>query len=297
MNVLLDPNSVFIDELTWNNEIERDNFLTDLFDIIDAISDTKKSVTFWTEELETILWNSPQLNPWKSINNYKFSLIPIIYTKLRSKYLYVDISDNSCTTNPEISYSYTNAEIREIFLRTSDSLLQNNVEFFFFLSIPNKLLDEIKFSGVMNDYVPKLLKEKSCYYKRIPFFMDYWPLNTTNIEIKKFTKCLDIIRLIEFPNKKWLYQFDYLESFTKSILDLHENKRYNLLLKCAKRLCYSNAESQVDGVLQDEYIVQSKERRFRVSSRPTSQRIHYDFNERVFVFIKFYNVGEHDDAL
>jgi hypothetical protein len=71
-----------------------------------------------------------------------------------------------------------------------------------------------------------------------------------------------------------------------------------ILAAMAKRLSMTTEEAGRDGALHDENLAgQDRVRRFRVTQRPTSKRIHYTFKDGVIEFVMFYDVGEHDDGL
>ena len=56
-------------------------------------------------------------------------------------------------------------------------------------------------------------------------------------------------------------------------------------------------DASKDPTLQDEKIEQRKERRFRVTQKPTQTRIHYFYDNNEIIFERFYDVGQHDVGL
>ena len=103
---------------------------------------------------------------------------------------------------------------------------------------------------------------------------------------------------LEFPDKQILYRYVFKKEFLRDILYCDLDRRRKLLSQMVKRLTLTNQQAGSDSTLQDEYIQQQEERRFRVTQRPTSVRVHYIFNQSgEIVFLKYYGAGEHDDGL
>lgn len=92
--------------------------------------------------------------------------------------------------------------------------------------------------------------------------------------------------------------FDFSTPFLKKLSNTTEDK-LRIMEMIAKRLSKTTAEAGRDPVLQDESIggKTSLVRRFRVTPRPSSKRIHYKFEDRKIIFTMFYDAGEHDDGL
>jgi len=49
--------------------------------------------------------------------------------------------------------------------------------------------------------------------------------------------------------------------------------------------------------LNDEYLKQKKQYRFRVTQRPFSTRIQYEFINGFIRILNYYDEGEHDEGL
>lgn len=97
-----------------------------------------------------------------------------------------------------------------------------------------------------------------------------------------------------------MIDFEFKKAFVKKLLYVREDK-LRILELIAKRLSKTTAEAGRDPVLQDENIEgksnNDKVRRFRITPRPSSKRIHYKFERSMIVFTMFYDAGEHDDGL
>ena len=120
----------------------------------------------------------------------------------------------------------------------------------------------------------------------------YWP--RTIDETNKFELLLEIAFKRLDNEAKNEYQFS--NSFLR---DLIKTQKYyeRIVNSVAKRLTLTAMEASRDPHLQDEYLTQSNEHRFRVTPRPSSTRIHYDYVMGSLRFLRFYGEGEHDDGL
>ena len=78
--------------------------------------------------------------------------------------------------------------------------------------------------------------------------------------------------------------------------DVYQFKK-EILRSITKKLIFTVDEARQDINLRDEYIRQTNEYRFRVTPRPNSTRIHYTFIDNKIIFLRYYDIGEHDDGL
>lgn len=295
----LEPTSLFISDDEWQDDETRDNFLESLLDILNIIDGLALHKILWTEGLENLFWTSPQLNPWREYGNYKLSIIPILYNKFNSNYEFVSASITEATLEPELYCPETLEEVKAEFLKLSDSLVTNEMKFHLILGNHNTKVDSLLvISSDGKTFNPSLVKGKCDYCKCIDYDKFFWPTSFSVEEIKKFRIGIEIARLAEFPKTNFRYAFEFRKSFIKDIIDIAEDKRKNVLLKLAKRLCSNAKEASEDPTLQDEYIGKVKEFRFRVTPRPSSTRIHYIFSGNATIeFLRYYGFGEHDDGL
>jgi hypothetical protein len=79
MNTVLDPALIFIAENEWNDDEKRDGFLKHLCDNFVIIDTYALTSIYWTDTLETCLWSSPQLPPWRRNVDWRNSLVPLFY--------------------------------------------------------------------------------------------------------------------------------------------------------------------------------------------------------------------------
>ncbi|PZV08774.1 MAG: hypothetical protein DCF22_19690 [Leptolyngbya sp.] len=120
----------------------------------------------------------------------------------------------------------------------------------------------------------------------------YWPDNID--EIEKFDRLLKIVfKKLDGEPK---YEYEFSNAFLKDVVKA-QNYREQIIEYIAKRLTLTKQEAAKDMHLQDEYLAQKKEYRFRVTQRPSSTRIHYKYVNKRLRFLRYYGEGEHDDGL
>ncbi|MGA2159805.1 MAG: hypothetical protein ABSG90_11385 [Dehalococcoidia bacterium] len=124
---------------------------------------------------------------------------------------------------------------------------------------------------------------------------DYWPHFLEEKGV--FLDALEIVRVRDFNNLPFLYKFEFSNQFMDEIAAAGSN-RLRILQQIVKRLILTRQNAARDGSLQDEYISTEREHRFRVTPRPSSIRIHYNYlNGNDIKFLHYYDVGHHDDGL
>jgi hypothetical protein len=120
----------------------------------------------------------------------------------------------------------------------------------------------------------------------------YWPSNID--EEGKFNTALEIA--FKKLDKQPIYEYEFSKSFLKDIIKV-QNHRTSIIEWTAKRLTLTKQEAAKDSYLQDEYLKQKKEYRFRITQRPSSTRIQYKYVNKKIKFLSYYDEGEHDDGL
>lgn len=91
--------------------------------------------------------------------------------------------------------------------------------------------------------------------------------------------------------------FRFTEGFIRSVVDVDVRFREPVVARIVQRIGLSVQEAAASGQLHDEEIRQASCRRFRVTQRPTSTRIHYDFQDGALRFLQYYTAGQHDSGL
>jgi len=123
----------------------------------------------------------------------------------------------------------------------------------------------------------------------------YWPRNRR--DVRSLDKALEITRSTYLPHSDFLYRFEYSPQFAKDIVGVRDN-RGRILRQMARRLTMTEHEAASDGSLRDEVVHSSGERRFRVTPKPSSTRIHYVYKgSKALLFKRYYDAGHHDDGL
>ncbi len=61
MRTVFDPGNLFVSESDWHDKEKKDIFLLHLLENLDHINEYKITKVYWTDELENLLWDSPQL--------------------------------------------------------------------------------------------------------------------------------------------------------------------------------------------------------------------------------------------
>lgn len=176
MKAVFEPEILFISESDWQDPEKRDVFLNHLLETLENINNYKITKVYWTDDLEELLWEHPQLPPWRRDRDWNLQIVPIIYRAFN---------------------------IAREFIQSDESL-------------------------------------SSCLMQPV--------LNCSCFEGLALSSFLELMHI-------------------------------------------------VDSHLQDEYLKQKKEYRFRITQRPSSTRIHYKYVDKKMKFLRYYDEGEHDDGL
>ena len=113
--------------------------------------------------------------------------------------------------------------------------------------------------------------------------------------MQKFKDCLNIYN--KKSSVESIYEYKFSKQFLVDFLGSEKRFRDHIIEKVGLRLSMSLQDASKDPTLQDKEIKLRKERRFRVTPRPTSTRIHYSYDKKKneIIFERFYT--EHDDGL
>ena len=203
---------------------------------------------------------------------------------------------------PHIKSDYKKEEIFKNFLSLIHYIIDLNKETLLCLGIKNRMrknTDKYHFSCEChpNALTPYSINKPEDFLNYIDIENKYWPKNMDEKEIKNFRISLEIMRLITFPDKKFLFNYKFARTFIKDIIDT-EKYRDKILKNMVKLLISTKQEAASNPNLKNEYIEHKKEYRFRVTQRPSSTRIHYIFNDqKILIFKNYYREGKHDDGL
>lgn len=295
---IFEPSLVLISDENWNNETYKDAFL-DLFlthlELLDKYDLTK---IYWTDELNAILFESPNEHPWHP-SDLSTPLILTIYQKFYQLHELIPAFETVCNATPPLKINYQKTEAQEEFLKMVHTLIDFEEPSFLCVGLENQLKspDNYIFSCDCHEtsYVPTLLNQPKDWLQYVDIVDKFYPKNIDEFE-DKMALAFDFIKYRDYDDADLEYDFEFTKRFKKSIL----NERVHceaILEKMTKKLVLTSAEARQDPQLHDEYINRVDEYRFRVTQRPSSTRIHYTFEDDKITFLKFYGEGEHDEGL
>ncbi|MGV0105300.1 hypothetical protein NSTCB13_04020 [Nostoc sp. DSM 114160] len=295
MKNVFEPSCLFISEVKWKDEIKRDEFLEHLLDNLSNINHHEITKVYWTDKLEELLWDYPQLPPWRQDKDWSNSIIPVIYNLFRNTQEFLQNTKNlpACLVQPDLTNDSFKEIIMNSFLELMHILIDKNENVYMCLGV-DKIKQEYTFlcnchSCVLN---PIMIKKSVDWLESIDLTTTYWPTSVDDID--KISKALDVI--FEKNNIKPIYEYEFSKIFLKDLINVRNHKK-DILYSIAKRLTLTKQQAAKDGALQDEHIKQKKEYRFRVTQRPYSTRIHYESIAKKIRFLKYYDEGEHDNGL
>lgn len=307
MNTLLDPSILFISEEHWQNDDLRDEFLQHLLDNLMYIDEYKITKIYWSEEIEELLWLSPQVPPWRQDKDWKMQLVPIIYNKLNSNREFLIFSNSSstatCTITPELNTDSVKDEVKNVLIKLINELIYIQQDIFFCVGKNNQLPPDYNYIFCSQQPAaslePELINSPNEWLRYINTQEDFWPIDSSDEQVDRFITAIKLTLELRFKGNQVLYKFQLEKEFIRDILSERRLRfRKRILEHIAKRLILTTQKASKDISLQDEFIDQSKQYRFRVTPRPSSARIHYVFlGEGTINFLRYYRDGAHDDGL
>lgn len=107
MRTVFDPGNLFISEPDWHDLKKRDNFLQHLLENLDNINNYQITKIYWTDDLEKLLWDSPQLPPWRLNRDWNLPIVQVIYRAFNKAKECIQNSKNltSCLVQPDLGCS------------------------------------------------------------------------------------------------------------------------------------------------------------------------------------------------
>ena len=288
MNAVLNPDLLFVNKNDWEDDESKDIFLNQLSGIINMVNELGFVKIYWSEELDLLLWTSQDKLPWIYDPAYLNMLLPPINVWLQKHSVNIEeaLIYDPCQCNLE-------RKPHEEVLRLMHCFLDKNESVYYITKKKDDI--EIEFSCEHNNVShPIMATDERDFVVKNQIIDEYWPDDRKSAEkVRLLIKLFEIAD--QYSNKQY-NQYKLTEGFIKSLIP-HKQFGERIISQIVKRLHMTRAEAQSDATLQDEYIDKRKERRMRVTGRPTSTRIHYIYDEGRLTFVRFYGPGEHDEAL
>ncbi len=295
MKTVFEPGNLFISVQDWEDSEKRDIFLQHLLDNLEHINDYRITKVYWTDELEKLLWDSPQSPPWRLDRDWNLPIVQVIYRAFGKVKEYVQNSKNltSCLVEPVIDCSQLGDLTLLAFLELMHIVIDRNENVYLCLG-SSRLVENYLFSCNCHSFqiIPSIIAKPREWLQRIDIASNYWPNNLD--EIEKFNAALNIV--FKKLNRNPIYEYEFSKTFLKDIIKTQVYREY-IIEYTARRLTLTKQEAARDSYLQDEYLAQRKEYRFRITQRPSSTRIHYKYVNKKLIFLRYYGEGEHDDGL
>jgi len=295
VKTVFDPANLFISEPDWHDSYKRDIFIQHLLENLEYINDYKITKVYWTDELEKLLWDSPQLPPWRSDRDWKIPIVQVIYRAFNNARENIQNSKNltCCFTQPELNCDHIGDLTLPAFLELMHIVIDKSEDIYFCLGA-NREKEDYIFSCDCHSFqvTPLVIVKPIEWLDHINLASSSWPENID--EIEKFDRLLKII--FKKLDKEPKYEYEFSNTFLKDVVKA-QNYRKEIIEYIATRLILTKQEAAKDSYLQDEYLAQKKEYRFRVTQRPSSTRVHYKYVNKKLRFLRYYGEGEHDDGL
>ena len=298
MDAVIDPSILFISDDDWYDTEKQDEFLDLLLCTLENIDKYNICNIYWTDPLQADLCGEPHKHPWYA-SDVRNPLVSIISQKFYSRLEVIDEHETPTKLIPELKDTSPNSLTNERFLKMVHFLTYLEMPFLFAIGKKNILSNDENYITDCNcctAYSPPTIKNSDEWLQFVDT-EDFYPTSITDFE-KDIKIAFDMIIKRDFNDKEILYEYGFSPTFKRDLLGVTNHKK-NILERLTKKLVLTYQEATSDSQLRDEYIKQNKEFRFRVTGRPYSTRIHYNFNisNNTIEFLKYYDEGEHDDGL
>ena len=298
MKAAFEPEIIFISESDWQDSEKRDTFLNHLLDNLENINNYQITRVYWTDDLESLLWDHPQLPPWRQDRDLYLPLVQILYKKFlnfeRREFIKSQENLSSCQMQPVLNCSCFEGLALCAFLELMHIVIEREENVYLCLGF-NRIREEFTFFCDCHSFQvnPVVIAKPIEWLDHIDLTGSYWPSNID--EEEKFNTALEIA--FKKLDKQPIYEYEFSKSFLKDIIKV-QNHRKSIIEWTAKRLTLTKQEAAKDSHLQDEELEQKKkEYRFRITQRPSSTRIHYKYVNKKIKFLRYYDEGQHDDGL
>jgi hypothetical protein len=173
MNTVFDPALMFISDSDWQDSEKRDNFLEHLLENLRLIDEHKVTRVYWTDELEEILWNYPQLAPWRMSKDWSIPLVPIIYNLFDSNRTFTDCPGelDPCQVKPPLNFIPDKREIRNSFMKLTHRVVGQEEYIYLCLGVDNRLPSNLRYIFFCecheNELEPNLINDPQDWLKYI----------------------------------------------------------------------------------------------------------------------------------
>lgn len=299
---VLEPSVISISQDEWDCEVQRDDYLEHFNLILKNIENNQDLHIAWSSETDDLIWAAPQRPPWRRDRTWANTIIPILFKSMQNNLEYIDIEEDSleCTIEPPLKCY--REELTKNFKNILAHLHDNCEQIIIPLGLKNipVIAPFPKFSVDENELAPPPSLISCCndFLKIVKVEETFWPKSGEDAE--SLREGINLLLKRNHNIDPCIVHFDFKKSFVKK-LSVTQNSKLRILELMAKRLSKTTAEAGRDPVLQDEKVEgksnKNQERRFRVTPRPSSKRIHYSFDNSKIIFKMFYDSGEHDDGL
>lgn len=291
MNFVLDPYVMHLDDESWENEDLRDQFIEYFLQCLNLIDTCRDSMIYWSEALETLVWENPTSPPWRGYIDMKHQLVPIVYRKFPSSQRWIDIDCQYeiCEFSPRLVEA---GRYEKAFKTLCGTLVSHDENFSLILGknqeIPERSEFALSCSPPLHEKLLHGENTLSKWLENVEFVNYIWPENVHDLEDFE-----QIINLCTASDDN-IYKIRFTEEFIRSVLNLEIRYKLALTKAMIQRLTMTRDQAATSS-LQEEVV--HGENRIRITPRPTSTRAHFTFEKKNIIFQRFYRVGEHDDAL
>jgi hypothetical protein len=299
MNAVFEPSLLFISDADWYDEEKQDAFLAHLLDHLDMIDTFDAAKIWWTDELQEVLVGSPNMHPWFQ-SDQRNPLIVTIHRAFYNRLEYTLAYDEICEINPNLNVTYTNQDAQEQFLKLVHNLIDGKENFHFCVGVQNALIPPNSYTFSCNchekNLIPNLLNNANDWLSYIDVSR-FFP-KTIEVFDTQFEKGMDLVKKKLFPEKRYLFDFEFTKNFKKSIIG-RTRFQEDIFIAVVRKLTSTSLEA-ANSDLHDEQIGKKNlnKWRIRVTQRPSSTRIQYVVTEEGRIrFLQYYGEGEHDDGL
>lgn len=278
MYYIICPTLLFINNVDWENNNIREQFIKNLAKLIEYIQNNNLKI-LWCTELDELLWMHPVLHPWLDKSN--ISLI-----KSLDKYIVRISVKNACIVDPPIITNIIEKDITFPILLLSHSLISQCNNFNFFIDKINNhsftfscKCHQIKLSpNIIYIFDDTISITKEIHNKWDKIKEDY----------TIFTQLLEVIRTQYFPDKEFVYEPQYESSFIRTIYKTTDKKE-RILYDIAYRMTLLPIEvSQIQGFHDEDINGQKKNKQKRSFRVNDVCRVYYDYKENNVMIFKQY---------
>lgn len=254
-----------------------------------CIEESKDTGMYWDIDYEFLFWDNSKSITRVSNRDFSIFLNRVLYKSLQRIKIEVEDSiiydpcvvendDSPCEETMRMMH-YCLDRNEQVYYLTKNA---SNPDVYFYCEHNNKMHPRI----VTNEYE---------FYTKQELVDYYWPTSDKDASSNLYS-IINFFNKRDFDNTSFLYSFTFRPSFIKSLMNYKEYGE-RIINQIVRRMHMTLSEAQANISIHDEYIQQNKERRFRITGRPTSTRIHYLLSNKTIEFVRFYGPGEHDKGL